>query len=103
MAAVGSEQAPPVNEIYNRSGMNGLLNLLIELQLQKPNASSHSIARNYAIMEQKEETLDWLEKAVEKREVDIARINVNPDYDFLRSDPRFQALIRKMGLSEYSK
>ncbi len=103
MDTMRSEQAPLVKEIYNRSGINGILNWLIELQMQNPDVSPKSIARIYAIMDQKEEALYWLEKAVDTRELDVPRINVMPEYDKLRSEPGFQALIRKMGLSEYSR
>jgi eukaryotic-like serine/threonine-protein kinase len=42
--------------------------------------------------------LDWLEKAYELRDPNMPYIGVNPIYDPVRSDPRFQALLRKMGL-----
>jgi hypothetical protein len=29
-------------------------------------------------------------------------IAVNPDFDFLRSDPRFQEIIDKLGLTAYN-
>jgi len=43
-------------------------------------------------------TMDWLEKAVEEREPQIMHFAVKPLYDGLRTHPRFQALIRRMGL-----
>jgi TolB-like protein len=103
MDTVRAEQSGLVNEIYNKSGINGILNWLIKLELQKPNVSSQTVAGFYAILDQKEKALDWLEKAVENKELNIPRINVIPEYDRLHSEPRYQALIRKMGLSEYSR
>jgi TolB-like protein/Tfp pilus assembly protein PilF len=103
MDTANSEQAELVNEIYNKSGINGILNWRIELQLQNPNASPLSIARYYSILDQKEEALEWLEKAVDNNYPDVADINTNPDYDRIRSESRFQALIKKMGLTEYAK
>jgi tetratricopeptide (TPR) repeat protein len=40
--------------------------------------------------------IDWLEKAYEGRSVWVAWFRVEPMYDPLRSDPRFQALYKKM-------
>jgi TolB-like protein/Tfp pilus assembly protein PilF len=90
-----------VKEVYSKSGINGLLNFLIELEFNKPIPSSYSFARWYAMLEKKEEALDWLEKALEENNNSILYINNRPDFNVLHSEPRFQAMIKKMGLSEY--
>jgi TolB-like protein len=92
-----------VKDVYNKSGVNGLLNWLIELQLKNPKTSPMSLATLYAMVNKKEEALDWLEKEMEERSPSIPRINNDPAFDNLRSEPRFLAIITKMGLSEYSK
>ena len=47
---------------------------------------------------EKEEALRWLEKAFEERPNWIPWLKVDPALDPLRSDPRFGALLRRMGL-----
>jgi TolB-like protein len=42
------------------------------------------------------QTIDWLGKAYEERSVWVCWLKVDPLFDPLRSDPRFQALYRKM-------
>jgi hypothetical protein len=42
--------------------------------------------------------LDWLEKTYEARDPNIPYIGAVPLFDPLRTEPRFQALLRKMGL-----
>ena len=42
--------------------------------------------------------LDWLERAYEAGDPNLPYLLVYPIYDPLRSEPRFQALVRKMGL-----
>ena len=98
-----AKNANIVNEIYNNLGINGLLNFLIELELKKPIPSSFNIAKRYAMQEKNEEALGWLEKGLEENDPNILRINCNPDFDILRSEPRFQAMIKKMGLLGYQK
>jgi TolB-like protein/AraC-like DNA-binding protein len=92
-----------VKDVYNKSGINGLLNWMNELELVKENPNPFFLATRYAMLGNKEETLKWIEKEFDERHPDLARINNNPDYDFIRSEPRFQAIIKKMGLSEYQK
>src|SRR5436309_913401 len=42
--------------------------------------------------------LDWAEWAYDERRGWLAYVNVNPIFDPLRNEPRFAALVRKMGL-----
>jgi serine/threonine protein kinase/Tfp pilus assembly protein PilF len=57
------------------------------------------IARLYAHAEAKDWALEWLEKAYQQREPPLARLCVVWDWDSLRSDPRFQGLLRRMNLT----
>ncbi len=42
--------------------------------------------------------LDWLEKSYLHHDYWMLYINVDPEYDALRSDPRFQAIIHRLGV-----
>jgi TolB-like protein/DNA-binding winged helix-turn-helix (wHTH) protein/Tfp pilus assembly protein PilF len=42
---------------------------------------------------------DWFEKAVEARDWQMGMLKVEPAFDGLRSDPRFAALLERVGLS----
>jgi TolB-like protein/DNA-binding winged helix-turn-helix (wHTH) protein len=42
--------------------------------------------------------LDWLEKSYQHHDYWMLYINVDPEYDTLRSDPRFQAIIHRLGV-----
>jgi hypothetical protein len=42
--------------------------------------------------------LDWLEKACDDRDPNMPYISCEPLFDPLRSEPRFQALLRRMNL-----
>ena len=41
---------------------------------------------------------EWLEKAIEARDWQMALLNVEPLFDTVRSDPRFAALVERVGL-----
>jgi tetratricopeptide (TPR) repeat protein len=88
-------------DLYNLSGINGLLNWLIDLELKKSDRSSNNLSLWFNMLGKKKEALDWLEKTLENPKPGFANFNNNPDYDNLRSEPRFQELIKKIGLSEY--
>jgi TolB-like protein/Tfp pilus assembly protein PilF len=90
-----------VKDVLYKSDMKGILNWVIDFELKDSEPSPLSLATWYAMLDQREEALKWLEKALEEKIPSIVRINNNPDYDNLRSEPRFQAIIKKMGLSEY--
>jgi tetratricopeptide (TPR) repeat protein len=93
--------ADKVKDIYNQSGMNGILNLLIDLELQKPNPSPIMLVNFYAPQGNKEEVLRLLEKAVDEHYPWIPRLNNTPEVEFIRQEPRFKAMIKKLGLSNY--
>ncbi len=57
------------------------------------------LARLYAIMGERDKALDLLEKAYEDTALRLARV-YDPEFDFLRAEPRFQDLLQKMGLME---
>ena len=54
----------------------------------------------YLGLGQKSVALDWLEKAVEEHDGWMWDINVCPWYDPLRNEPRFQALLKKVGFGK---
>jgi hypothetical protein len=42
---------------------------------------------------------EWLEKALGARDWQMELLNVEPAFDDLRSDPRFTALVERVGLA----
>jgi hypothetical protein len=56
------------------------------------------IASQYAHLGEKEKAFEYLEKAYAQRDFWIAIIPAEPLFDSLRDDPRYDDLIRRIGL-----
>ena len=50
----------------------------------------------YGGLGDKDQAFQWLDKAFEERNIELAYAKMEPHYDLLRSDPRFQDLLRRM-------
>ena len=62
---------------------------------------STPIAKIYASLGDMDKAFEYLEKAYNTREVSgFHMLKVMPDFDIMRSDPRFDALLKKMGLAD---
>ncbi len=89
----------------------GWLNFVVGLRLQKNymlrfketkvsmfGKEAPVVAGVYATLNEKDKAFDWLEKAYNERNRYLADIEIWREFDSLRSDPRYKALVRKMGL-----
>jgi len=56
------------------------------------------IARLYAALGETDHAFEWLQTAYDTRSDHLLHLNISPYYDNLRADPRFQALLKKIGL-----
>ena len=56
------------------------------------------IAMVHIGLEDTDRAFEWLDKAFEARDWQMALLNVEPAFDGLRSDPRFAALVERVGL-----
>lgn len=58
-------------------------------------------AKIYALLGERDRALEWLRKSYNDRSIaSLAEIKVDPEFDPLRSDPRFQDLLHRMNLSQ---
>jgi serine/threonine-protein kinase len=58
------------------------------------------IALAYIGLKDKDQAFVWLNRAVTNRSPSLAALKVDPIYDSLRSDPRFEAILRHVGLAQ---
>ena len=81
-------------------GMRTLTSLLIGGATQGATGLSYLIAVNLAVIGETEEAMTWLERAYAEREPLLINAKIDPRWDPLRSDPRFQDLLRRIGFPE---
>jgi len=60
--------------------------------------SPYNIALVYNGLDERDKTLAWLEKGYEQRDPKMTFLKVEPKWNNLRDDPRFQVLLRRVGL-----
>jgi serine/threonine-protein kinase len=56
------------------------------------------IAKKYALLGENDEAFSWLEKSYDERSTQLVFLKVDPNWDTLRSDPRFVDLVKRIGL-----
>jgi tetratricopeptide (TPR) repeat protein len=82
----------------NRKEAQVVLNQLVERSRQSY-VSPYYFALLYTGLGEKDLALEWLEKAYEERQPYLYLLKVEPVFDGLHSDPRFQGLLRRLGLA----
>ena len=58
------------------------------------------VATAYSFLGDKGHAFVWLDKAVDARSSFVIPLNVDPTWDNIRSDPRFEELVRRIGLPQ---
>jgi len=90
------EKAQVIGHTFKTAGFNELLGESAEAF--KKGGALVEAARCYALIGEKDEALTLLESCYERRCSSMATINVEPDFDGLHEEARFQDLVRRLGL-----
>jgi eukaryotic-like serine/threonine-protein kinase len=87
--------------VYAKAGKRNeaidILNHLLEFS-RKGSALSVQIAYVYAGLGDKEQAFAWLEKGYHERNAQLGYLKIDPIWNSLRSDSRYTALLKRMGL-----
>lgn len=89
---------------YTDSGPKGVIEGVARMMAERSKlvyVDPIPVALWYARTKEVDTTLEWLEKACENRSPSLFYIKVLPEFDYLRSNPRFQNILLRMGLLEY--
>ena len=86
---------------YGRWGQRDKAQELLA-ELKRVSAQKYVSAFDLALihigLDQKDQAFEWLDKAREDRDGWLVWLNVDPVFDSLRPDPRFPALLKRVGL-----
>ena len=77
---------------------SGALKILEKLEVTKDYVSPGELAVLYTALGDREKALSTLERAYREHDLQLKYLNIETGYDDLRSEPRFQELVRKVGL-----
>ena len=83
----------------DRQNAQKIISDLAELSKRRY-VSPYFTATVYAGLKDKEKTLEYLEKAYQDKSIWLAWLRVEDIFDFLRAEPRFQDLLRRVGLPQ---
>jgi hypothetical protein len=94
--------------IYAVSGQEDEARKIIEnTGIEKMLSSNdyRGVALVYAALGETDEAFEWLEKSFQKHEESLCSIGIDSKFDSIRDDPRFNEILKKVGLSSksYSK
>ena len=92
-AELGRAYALWGKEAEARQILNGL-----ERAREERYVPAYSLAQIYAGLDDRERALLWLKRANEERSTRMVFVKVDPAFDALRSDPKFQDLLRRARL-----
>jgi TolB-like protein/tetratricopeptide (TPR) repeat protein len=98
-----SKSQPQTNAIlawfYATAGQRNEALKILDKVTKSPESAAKAvrIAKTYAVLGDKEQVFVWLEKAFAAHLQEILSIRIDPAFDNLQADPRFQNLRRRIG------
>jgi TolB-like protein/DNA-binding winged helix-turn-helix (wHTH) protein/Tfp pilus assembly protein PilF len=93
------EDIAALGRAYEVGGIRGVWRWELERAKERSaraEVSPEYFANRYARLGEKDKAFEWLEKGYQQRDHEMAFVRGHPAYDKLRSDPRFQDLLRRM-------
>ena len=98
----GPDEIAGMKAAFATGGLKGIFRRRLDRLLKQEKSGyvgQGLVAVLYARLGQKEQALARLQKAVDDREVSVVGLKVDPVWDSYRADPRFVAMVRRIGLA----
>jgi len=100
------EKAAEIHQAYERGGYKAVSQKrleFLEARSREMYTSPIDFAFQYAFLKDKEQTLKSLEDAFRDRSPGMAFLQNEPLFNFIHDDPRYKALVKKMGIPPISR
>jgi eukaryotic-like serine/threonine-protein kinase len=104
------EMIAKLKEAYEKGGWDGFQRIRQEIRLEELNTNQAKdpnghvrpmdYAAAYAWGKDKDKTIEYLNKAYDERDRRLTELKVDKTWDFVRDDPRFKELVKKVGIPE---
>jgi TolB-like protein/DNA-binding winged helix-turn-helix (wHTH) protein/Tfp pilus assembly protein PilF len=98
LSGAGTSEAALLAHIYGRMGRTTEANRIVSDLLARADASPYYIALAYTGLGDHDNAFKWLDRTLEQRSGPFNELNADAMFDGLRPDPRFAALLRRIGL-----
>jgi TolB-like protein len=97
-----TQGANAIGQSYERAGFAAPLQTMIKIDEKSlsQDYDPFEVATAYSFLGDKDQAFVWLGKAVDARSMFVIPLNVDPTWDNIRSDPRFEELVRRIGLPQ---
>jgi tetratricopeptide (TPR) repeat protein len=95
-----NEAVDALDSGFAKGGYIGALNKAAEALVERTKTTYVSpffIAELYSLTKNKESTMEWIDRAFKEHDPNLIYL-LQPTYDILRDDPRFQGIAKKMNL-----
>jgi tetratricopeptide (TPR) repeat protein len=83
----------------DRGGLEEFWTVRLRHLLEEPDVRTAAVAAAYVTIGDHDRAFEWLEKLLVERGAWIVGLKVQPQWDPLRSDPRFHDLLRRANLA----
>lgn len=97
------EKADASRKAYQRGGERALAQWAVDdlkARASKGYVSPFELAKGYGYLGDKENTLKFLEQSYREHHPWLIMVQTEPEFDFVHSEPRYQALIQKLGIPD---
>jgi TolB-like protein/DNA-binding winged helix-turn-helix (wHTH) protein len=95
------QSAERLQNAFEKGGLPGVYRWKLDFMKQsaaKAWVSPLEFAGTFACMGNKDDAIRYLEKSYQEHEPWLVNLQTDPKFDALHSDPRYQAIVQKMGL-----
>ena len=91
-------QVADARKAFAASGSRGFWREFVQQEESRANGDPYRIAECYSRLKETEPAIKWLEKAYQQHSPHMWALNREETFDYIRSDPRFQDLLRRLRL-----